>query len=98
MSFELVEFCEPAPVPGTPFPGATETVLGTYETEAEAVRHGRSVWRERRRASTHDVVWWIVRVPGETLARWIADASSDVEQIVDLTTHELIAVPYRPQE
>ncbi len=98
MSFELVEFCEPAPVPGTPFSGATETVLGTYETEGDAVKHGRTVWRQRRASSTHDVMWWIVRVPGETLAHWIADASSDVEQIVDLATHELIAVPYRSQQ
>lgn len=98
MSFELVEFCEPASVPGKPFAGTSETVLGTYESEADAVRHGRSVWRQRRTAGTHDVMWWIVRVPGETLAHWIADASSDVEQIVDLNTHELISVPYRSPE
>lgn len=46
MSFELVEFCEPAPVPGARFPGTTETVLGTYETEGDAVKHGRTVWRQ----------------------------------------------------
>ena len=47
-------------------------------------------WREMRASDTADVMWWIVRVPGETLARWVADRSSDEEQVLDLTTNELV--------
>ena len=45
-----------------------------------------------READTADVMWWIVRVPGESLARWVADRASDEEQVLDLTTNELIVV------
>jgi hypothetical protein len=37
-------------------------------------------------------VWWIVRVPGEQLARWLADAGSDQEQVLDLTTNALVPI------
>ena len=90
MAYELVEFCEPAPAEGERFPGTSQTVLGTFEAEAEAVELGRQRWRAARATDTRDVMWWIVRVPGETLARWIADRSSDEEQILDLTTNELV--------
>ncbi len=92
MAFELVEFCEPAPEPGRPFAGTRETLVGTYDDEAQAIAHGRRVWREAREVRSTDVMWWVVRVPGESLARWIADKASDVEQILDLTTNELIPV------
>jgi len=92
MAFELVEFCEPAPEPGRPFAGTHETIVDTYDTEAEAIAHGRRVWRDAREVRSTDVMWWVVRVPGESLARWIADKASDVDQIVDLTTNELIPV------
>ncbi len=93
MAFELVEFCEPAPVPGKPFPGTLETVVATYDEEADAIAHGRRLWQQARSEDNTDVMWWIVRVPGETLARWIVDKSSDVEQILDLTTNELVRLP-----
>jgi hypothetical protein len=93
MAFELVEFCEPVPQPGTPFAGTSETVVATYDAEAEAIAHGRRLWRDARVERNSDVMWWIVRVPGESLARWIADKGSDVEQILDLTTNELVPVP-----
>jgi len=38
------------------------------------------------------VAWWIVRAPGESLARWIADAASPVERVLDLRTNELVEV------
>lgn len=92
MAFELVEFCEPSPEPGRPFPGTSQHVVGTYEEEAEAIAVGRARWTEMRAADTHDVMWWIVRVPGESLARWIADRSSPDEQVLDLRTNELVVL------
>ena len=90
MAFELVEFCEPAPQPGEPFQGTTQRVMGVYDVETDAIAIGRMRWREMRAADTPDVMWWIVRVPGESLARWVADRSSNEEQVLDLTTNELV--------
>jgi hypothetical protein len=92
MAFEVVEFCEPTPEPGRPFEGTQERVLGTFEVEAEAISHGREAWRSARSSGTKDVMWWIVRVPGESLCRWIADRGSDEEQILDLTTNSLVPI------
>jgi hypothetical protein len=92
MAFEVVEFREPAPSAGMPFQGTTEVLLGVYPTEADAIDVGRRRWREMRTVDTKDVMWWIVRVPGESLARWIADRSSAEEQILDLRTNELVVV------
>lgn len=49
-----------------------------------------SAWRAGKESDTTDVMWWIVRGPGETLCRWIADRGSDDEQILDLTTNSVI--------
>lgn len=92
MAYEVVEFCEPSPEPGRPFPGTSQIVLGVFDVEGEAIALGRSRWQEMRRSDTTDVMWWIVRRPGETLARWIADRSSPDEQVLDLTTNELVIV------
>lgn len=92
LAFELVEFCEPAPAPGQPFPGTSHRTVGTYDVEVEAIATGRELWRAARNSDSADVMWWIVRVPGETLARWIADKGSDEEQILDLTTNQLVPV------
>jgi len=94
MAFEVVEFCEPAPAPGTPFPGTSQEVIGTFDVEADAIALGRSRWQELRALDNVDVMWWIVRVPGETLARWIADKGSETEQILDLRTNELMPVKH----
>lgn len=90
MAFEVVEFCEPSPEPGRPFPGTSQQVLGVFDAEAEAIAVGRQRWHEMRAADTTDVMWWIVRVPGESLARWIADRASADEQVLDLRTNELV--------
>jgi len=92
MAFELVEFCEPTPEPGQPFPGTLQTVVGVYEIETEAIDIGRRRWSDMRASGTTDVMWWVVRVPGETLARWVADRGSADEQILDLRTNELVVV------
>jgi hypothetical protein len=34
----------------------------------------------------------VVRVTGETLARWIADSGSPVERVLDLRTNQLVEV------
>ena len=92
MAFELVEFCEPAPQPGEAFAGTSETVIETFDVESDAIEKGRSSWKQARLNDSPDVMWWIVRVPGETLCRWIADRASNEEQILDLTTNSLIPV------
>ena len=96
MAFELIEFCEPAPKPGEPFAGTKETVIGTYDVEQDAISEGRRRWIAAREANTPDVMWWIVRHPGETLARWVADRASSEEQILDLTTNQLVVVKPSP--
>ena len=90
--YELVEFIEPAFHEGGTFAGTLERVLGVFEVEAEAIDAGRSAWKAFRESGSTDVAWWIVRVPGESLARWIADAASPVERVLDLRTNELIEV------
>lgn len=92
MAFEVIEFREPTPEPGRPFQGTQERVVGTFELETDAICEGRNAWRAARASDTRDVMWWIVRVPGETLCRWIADRASNEEQILDLTTNSLIPV------
>jgi hypothetical protein len=92
VAFEIVEFCEPTPEPGMPYPLTSESILGEYDSETEAIAVGRARWVEMRASDTCDVMWWIVRVPGETLARWIADRSSPQEQVLDLRTGELVVV------
>lgn len=93
MGFELVEFREPPPVPGKPFPGTREALLATFGSEEEAIAAGREAWETFRASdTTRDVAWWIVRLPGESLARWIADSGSDIERVLDLTTNQLVEI------
>lgn len=90
--FEVTQFVEPALEPGQRYQGAEETSLGAYETEAEAVAVGRAAWEAHRAADTADVAWWLVKAPGEPLARWIADSRSEYERVLDLTTQQLVEV------
>lgn len=90
--FEAVEFREPALQPGERYTGPIETSLGRFEDESEAVAVAREAWRGFLANPTNDVAWWLVRVPGEELARWIAESRSDVERALDLTTNQLVAV------
>ena len=90
--FEVRQFVEPALTPGQRYEGPIETTLGTFVDEADAVAAGRAAWEAFRSRDTHDVAWWLVKVPGESLARWIADSRSDVERVLDLTTQQLVEV------
>lgn len=90
--YELVEFVEPGFQEGRRFEGTSERVLGNFDVESEAIAAGRTKWTAFRQSDSADVTWWIVRVPGEPLARWIADASSPVERVLDLRTNQLIDV------
>lgn len=94
MAFELVEFCEPAPHPGVPYKGRTETVLAEYVSEHAAIDRGRDEWRSARASESTDVTWWIVRVPGEEIARWLADGGSDEEQVLDLTANTMVPIKH----
>lgn len=90
--FELRAYREPAVEPGVPFPGTQETLVGVYDTEAEAVAVGRELWREFRASGSKDVAWWVVRGEGEDLARWIADSASPRERVLDLRTRTLVEI------
>jgi hypothetical protein len=91
--FEVIEFREPVAEGGRPIGGPPlETSLGVHAVEADAVRVGREAWRAHRGTGSRDVVWWVVRVPGESLARWIADSSSPTERALDLTTNQLVEI------
>jgi hypothetical protein len=92
MGFEVVEFREPTPEPGVPFSGTQQQVVGTFDVETDAIECGRQAWKAAWSSDTTDVMWWIVRVPGETLCRWIADRGNAEEQILDLTTNNLVPV------
>ncbi len=95
--FEAMQFVEPAFGPGESFSGTLETRLGFFTSETEAIDAARAAWEEHRAAGGQDVAWWIVRVPGESLAKWIADSHSSVERVLDLTSNQLVEVQ-RPNE
>lgn len=90
--FEAIEFREPALRPGERYPGPIETSLGTFEDETAAIAVAREAWQGYLASPTNDVAWWLVRKPGEELARWIAESRSDIERVLDLTTNQLVAV------
>lgn len=91
-TYEVVQFVEPAPGSGAAALGPAETVLGRYPAEAEAIAAARAAWVSFRKERPRDVAWWLVRVPGEQLARWIADSHSDRERVVDLRTGRLVDI------
>ncbi|MCP3973561.1 MAG: hypothetical protein GY720_03615 [bacterium] len=90
--FEAVEFREPALQPGERYTGPTETSLGRFDVEQDAIGVAREAWQGFLANPTKDVAWWLVRAQGEELARWIAESRSDVERVLDLTTNQLVAV------
>lgn len=90
--YELVEFVEPAFGEGGSFVGTRERVLGVFDLETDAIEVGRAAWTAFRQSGSSDVAWWIVRVPGEALARWIADGASPTERVLNLRTNELVEV------
>ena len=88
--FEAIQFVEPELRPGVRYTGPQETLLGRYTQEADAIAVGRAAWEAHRASTPNVVAWWIVRKPGENLARWIADSRNPVERVLDLTTNQLI--------
>lgn len=93
--FEAVQFIEPDLVPGIPYQGPQQTKIGTYPSEEEAITVARAAWQEGRERFPKRVAWWIVRRPGEELARWIADSRSPTEKFVDLSSKALLESPPR---
>lgn len=87
MQFEAVENVEPSDRPGAP---PTITVLGTFDTEDEAIAVARQARDTFERERPTDVAWWLVRREGEQLATWIADSRSTIEYVLDLRTGELV--------
>lgn len=77
---------------GQAFSGTRERDLGTFADESAAIAARRAAWAAFQDSGSNDVAWWIVRRPGESLARWIADSSSANERVLDLTTNTLVEV------
>ena len=84
------ELVEPAFREGGAFQGTQERRLGVFNAEVLAIDAGRKAWTAFRESGSQDVAWWVVRTPGETLARWIADGGSPVERVLDLRTSQLV--------
>lgn len=91
--FEAVEFVDVRPAPDNPNPSPIERLLGTFDSEEDAIGEGR-----RAKAAFHanedltDYRWWIVREPGAKIAQWIADSHNDKEFVLDLTSGQLVEV------
>jgi hypothetical protein len=85
--FEAVEFIE---VRDRPEP--SETVLGEFSEEIDAVAQARSARAAFQEAGSTEYAWWIVRKKGARLANFIADSKSDKEFVLDLRTGELVEV------
>jgi hypothetical protein len=71
----------------------TETNLGTFEDEIDAVVVARSARDTFRKSGSDDYAWWVVREVGARLANFIADSRSAKEFALDLTSGELVEVP-----
>ena len=91
--FVAMQYREPDLRPGLRYTGPEETHLGEFASESDAIDVARAAWVRFRRESPGGVAWWIVRKPGEDLARWIADSRHEAERVLDLTTNELVEVP-----
>lgn len=87
MAFEAVESVEPKASHGA---SIVERVLATMATEDEAIAHARAAREVFIASGSTDYAWWIVREPGMTLARWIADSTSSKEFVLDLRSGELV--------
>lgn len=70
----------------------TETTIGEYEIEQQAVESARAARRAFAESGSDDYAWWIVREKGAQLANFIADSKSDKEFVLDLRTGELLEV------
>lgn len=87
MPYEAVESIEWRDRPGDP----PETrLLGTCDSEQDAIELARAARDAFVESERDDYAWWIVREPGMTLARWIADSSSGKEFVLDLRSGELV--------
>jgi hypothetical protein len=85
--FEAVEFIE---APGQPEP--SETVVGQFADEVEAVQAARMAKHAFANGASKAYAWWVVRQQGAQLAHFIADSKSDKEFVLDLTSGQLVEV------
>jgi hypothetical protein len=85
--FEAVQNVDHRDRPGAP---AEETLIGRFDTEADAIDAARGARSQFLASHRDDFAWWIVRQSGARLARWIADSSSDKEFVLDLRSGQLV--------
>lgn len=87
MFYEAVENIEPRDRPGAP---PEVRLLATCDSEDAAIAAAREAREAFVQSGRHDYAWWIVREPGVTLARWIADSTSEKEFVLDLRSGQLV--------
>ncbi len=85
--FEAVQFIE---YRGQPEP--TETHLGSFQDELDAVDVARAARQQFLESGADEYAWWVVRAEGARLASFIADSKSTKEFVLDLRTGELVEV------
>ena len=85
--FEAVEFIE---IDKEPEP--SESHLGEFEKEMDAVKAAREARLRFMDSGSEDYAWWVVRKPGARLAHFIADSKSNKEFVLDLTSGQLVEV------
>lgn len=70
----------------------TETILGTFKNELDAVAAARDAMNEFLASGSTRYAWWIVREEGAELASFIMDSKSRKEFVVDLRSGALTEV------
>jgi hypothetical protein len=85
--FEAVQSLDSRQQPGSPI---RETILGTFDTEDDAIEAARAARAAFFEGDGTDFAWWIVRPVGAKLAHWISDSNSDKEFVLDLRSGQLV--------
>ena len=83
--FEIVQFVESGPGDET-----LQTVVGESSSLERAIEIARQACRDFQGDGAY--AWWVVREPGQQLARWISDNKSHKEFTVDLRSGALVEI------
>lgn len=88
--FDVTEYTDVRPSVDNPNPTPLERLLGSFESETDAIKLARVTRTEFLESERIDYTWWTVREPESRLANWIADSHSPKEFMLDLTSGELV--------
>ena len=88
--FDVIEYTDVRPSIDNPNPTPLVRLLGSFESETEAVDVGRAARDAFIETERYEYTWWTVRQPESRLANWIADSHSPKEFMLDLTSGQLV--------